>query len=199
MRHFWDIDRFWPFNGSHPARDPTWGQLRTGKTQNFWNFHAKLHLPVDGIQFLWRFGPPKGQNTRKFWLSAPILSCRKLSWENWVLRGPINSKFKISGGVGKKTRRPFQWASLHLIWTPGRPSNRPLNVRYPSGTCALHVREFCLFWPVRPEKYSFDLGYLFGHVNHGFLCNFHGSKILLLSLITSRSFLNVNGKYLMHG
>ena len=61
----------------------------------------KLELPILGVNLILRFGPPKAQNTSKFWLSAHFLSCRKWPWEKWFLRGQINTKFRNSTWDGK--------------------------------------------------------------------------------------------------
>ena len=71
------------------------------KVDIFGKVMQKLELPILGVNLILRFGPPKAQNTSKFWLSAHFLSCRKWPWEKWFLRGQINTKFRNSTWDGK--------------------------------------------------------------------------------------------------
>ena len=89
-----------------------WNGLTPGETilencSEFWKLGIfgkgmqREKLPILGRSLILRFEPPKAQNTSKKWLSADFLSCRKWPWENWLLRGQINSKSRNSTWDGK--------------------------------------------------------------------------------------------------
>lgn len=60
-------------------------------------------------------GFQKGQKHSKNDLIAPILTHKKPCWENLVLEGQMEVKFKNYTCYGKQTGRPFQQAHLEQI------------------------------------------------------------------------------------
>ena len=153
---------------------------------------------MDGIEFSWSFGPPKGQNTAKFWLSAPFLSCRSSLGriDFWLGKWPPNPKILV--GLESRLREISNELCCTSFWhleglQTGLQSARPVeeDVRDP-------LRESCQIWPVQPRNCRFDPSRLFEVNDDLYGCNCDTFWILLLLFNISRRFMHVKGKNWMY-
>ena len=108
-------------------------------------------MPMDGIEFLWGFGPLECQNTCKIWLSAPFLSCRSSLGriDFWLGKWPPNQKIIV--GLESRLRYLSNELSCTSFWhreglQTGLQSAWPVedDVRDP-------LRNLCQIWPVQPR------------------------------------------------
>ena len=145
------------------------------------------------LEFSWSFGPPKGQNTAKFWLSAPFLSCRSSLGRNafWLGKWPANPKIPV--GLEIRLIDLSNELSCTSFWhreglQTGLQSARPVedDVRDP-------LRNLCQIWPVQPRICSLAPVWL-SEVDGGpFDCTCGTFWILLPLFYSSRSFSHVKG------
>ena len=62
---------------SHPARDHSWGQLRTGKTLHFWKCHAKTTLAYTWGQIFLEIWASKSSKYIKILTFCPLFELQK--------------------------------------------------------------------------------------------------------------------------
>ena len=71
---------------------------------HFWIQHGKSQLLVLGQEIWARYESQKGQKHPKNDLAAPILTHRKQCWENSVLEGKMEAKFKQTSACQSRTQ-----------------------------------------------------------------------------------------------
>jgi len=129
LGHFWHFDKFWQKKQGFPPYAPRHvaltfaGGIQIKKSLHFWIFHDKLWFLVHGQEIWASFESSRGQKHSENYLTAPILTHKKQSWEIEFLERKMTSKFINSTWVGTYTGRDFQQDFLGSIWTSGKASN----------------------------------------------------------------------------
>ena len=180
---------------SRPARDHFGGLLGILKTWHFWKGHAKRKITNTWEKPDFEIWASKSSKYIKKMTFCPLFELQKVTLGELTFEGSNQLQIQKFHLGWKVDTQIFPMSHLALDVDNRNTLKKCCKGARPLEQGARPLREISPFWLFQPEKHCFYFGWLLMYVNDGFLGNFHGTWIHLLSFNTSRSFLDVNSEY----